>query len=163
MSHPELIHLHLHSEYSLLDGFCRFDALFEKLKKMEMKSVALTDHGNLFGAVDFFKKARAAGIKPIIGCEFYVAHGSRFERKSQEKKSSNHLVLLAKNYPGYLNLAKLSSIAFLEGFYYKPRIDMEVLREFSEGLLCTSACLSGEIPRALIHENRRGAEEIAKH
>ncbi len=153
----EFIHLHLHSEYSLLDGACRFGPLFEKLHKLGMSAVALTDHGNLFGAVHFYKSAKAAGINPILGCEFYVAPGSRFERKSQEKKSARHLILLAKTYQGYLNLAKLSSIGYLEGFYYKPRIDMEVLEKYSGDLICLTSCIKGLVPGLIIEGKHKKA------
>ena len=159
MTRPEFIHLHVHSEYSLLDGACRFDPLFKKLQSLGMNAIALTDHGNLFGAVDFYKKAKAAGIKPILGCEFYVAPASRFERKSQEYAAANHLVLLAKSYEGYLNLAKLSSIAHTEGFYYKPRIDMEVLEKYSRELICLTSCIKGIIPERLIEGKTKKAEE----
>jgi DNA polymerase-3 subunit alpha len=158
MPKREFVHLHLHSEYSLLDGACRFDPLFAKLKNSGMTAVALTDHGNLFGAFHFYKTAKASQIHPIVGCEFYVAPGSRFERKSQEKKSSNHLVLLAKSYKGYLNLAKLSSIAYTEGFYYKPRVDMEILSQYSEDLVCLTSCIKGIVPELIIEGKTKKAE-----
>ncbi|MBN1901086.1 DNA polymerase III subunit alpha [Candidatus Sumerlaeota bacterium] len=158
MPKQEFVHLHLHSEYSCLDGACRFCSLFPKLKEYEMKSVALTDHGNLFGAIQFYKTAKAFQIHPIIGCELYVAPGSRFERKSEEKKSANHLVLLAKSYQGYLSLAKLSSIAYTEGFYYKPRIDMEALSQYSKDLVCLTSCIKGIVPELIIEGKHKKAE-----
>ncbi|MCX6999807.1 MAG: DNA polymerase III subunit alpha [Candidatus Sumerlaeota bacterium] len=160
MTTSEFVHLHLHSEYSLLDGACRFEPLFKRLQQFGMKAVALTDHGNLFGAVDFYQKAVEAGIKPIIGCEFYLSPGLRTERNSQEKKSSNHLVLLSTSYQGYLSLAKLSSIAHLEGFYYKPRIDMGTLEKYSRDLIAFSSCIKGSIPELLLEGKPKKAAEV---
>ncbi|HPA73965.1 MAG TPA: DNA polymerase III subunit alpha, partial [Spirochaetota bacterium] len=144
----KFVHLHNHSDYSILDGSITVDRLIEKTASMGMPGVALTDHGNMFGAIEFYEKARARGVVPILGQEFYVAAGSRFSRESKAhgKDSSHHLVLLAENAEGYKNLIKLSSIGYLEGFYYKPRIDMEVLEKHSRGLIALSACLGGEIP-----------------
>ncbi|MCK4659858.1 MAG: DNA polymerase III subunit alpha [Phycisphaerae bacterium] len=156
-------HLHVHTHYSLLDGATRINELVEAVKKMGMPAVAITDHGNLFGVIEFYEAACKAGIKPVIGLEAYMAPGDRRSKEaSSMKEASSHLILLAMNNQGYRNLVKLSSIAYREGFYYKPRIDKEVLGELSEGLLCTSACLGGEIPQALLNENPRQAEEIAK-
>ncbi len=151
------VHLHLHTQYSLLDGALRLDDLFEKAKEYNMPAVAMTDHGNMFGAIDFYTKAIKNGIKPILGSEVYFTPGSRFDRRppknaktlsSQDevegKHQIHHLVLLCKNKTGYENLCKLLSIAYLEGFYYKPRIDLDILREYSEGLIATTACLKGE-------------------
>ncbi|MCX7679582.1 MAG: DNA polymerase III subunit alpha [Spirochaetes bacterium] len=151
----KFVHLHNHSDYSILDGAITIDTLIAKAVQFNMPAVALTDHGNMFGAIEFYQKAREKGIKPIIGQEFYVARGSRFskETKSYGKDSSYHLVLLAKNEEGYKNLIRLSSLAYLEGFYYKPRIDMEILEKHSRGIFALSACLGGEIP-ALILENK---------
>jgi len=156
----EFVHLHLHSEYSLLDGACRFEPLFKRLQQFGMKAVALTDHGNLFGAIDFYKKALEAGIKPIIGCEFYISPGPRTERNSQERKSSNHIVLLSTSFEGYLNLAKLSSIAYLEGFYYKPRIDMETLEKYSRDIIAFSSCIKGSIPELLLEGKPKRAADV---
>ncbi|MCU0821028.1 MAG: DNA polymerase III subunit alpha [Spirochaetes bacterium] len=144
----DFIHLHNHSDYSVLDGAITLDRLIGRAKELGMPGVAVTDHGNLFGAVDFYQKATKAGIKPVIGQEFYVAPRSRFDRdtKSKGKDASYHLILIAKNNTGYQNLIKLSSIGYLEGFYYRPRIDMEVLEKYREGLICSSACIKGEIP-----------------
>lgn len=150
MSGDGFTHLHLHTQYSLLDGAIAFGKLFDRCKELGMESVALTDHGNMFGAVEFYKEAKAAGIKPIIGMEAYIAPGSRFDKSQGKiKDSSYHLILLAENITGYKNLLKLASAAYTEGFYYRPRIDKEILKEYSEGLICTSACISGEIPRHL--------------
>lgn len=160
---PKFVHLHVHTEYSLLDGACRVKDLVAACKKMNMSAVAVTDHGNLFGAIEFYTAARAAGIKPIIGCEMYLAPGDRRDRTARGPgEGAYHLLLLAQNLAGYRNLIKLASIGYLEGFYYKPRIDKDVLREFSAGLLCTSTCLGGEIPQALTHEDRKQARVLAE-
>ncbi|HPJ39400.1 MAG TPA: DNA polymerase III subunit alpha [Spirochaetota bacterium] len=142
------VHLHNHSDYSILDGAITVDKMIDKASDLGMPGVALTDHGNMFGAIEFYQKAKSRGIKPIIGQEFYVAPKSRFDReaKSSGKENAHHLILLAKNMEGYKNLIKLSSIGYLEGFYYKPRIDFEVLSQHSKGLICSSACIGGEIP-----------------
>ncbi|HEY93440.1 MAG TPA: PHP domain-containing protein, partial [Dehalococcoidia bacterium] len=145
-------HLHVHTEYSLLDGMCRIPQLVNRAKEIGMDSLAITDHGVMYGAVQFYNAAVAAGIKPIIGCETYVALGSRTSRTSADKQSY-HLVLLAKNLTGYRNLIQLTTKANLEGFYYRPRIDKELLAEYSEGLIGLSACRGGELP-FLIEQNR---------
>jgi len=148
------VHLHLHSQYSLLDGAIKIDPLFDRAKTLGMPAVGLTDHGNLFGTVEFYEAARRAGVKPIIGCEVYIASGSRFDKEKRERDESgfdaiNHLLLLAQNETGYKNLMYLVSKGYLEGFYYKPRIDMDLLRERSEGLIATSGCLSSMVCRAI--------------
>lgn len=159
MSKPEFVHLHLHSEFSLLDGACRFDKLTKRLHQLGMKSVALTDHGNMFGCVNFYNQCKADDIKPIIGCEVYMAPEGRHKRGDvAQRRSANHLLLLADSYEGYLNIAKLSSIGYTEGMYYKPRIDHEVLAKYSKGVIATSSCLKGEIPEALVE----GREDKAK-
>src|SRR3989338_11136660 len=140
------VHLHTHTEYSLLDGMCRIDDLLAKAKDFQMPAVAITDHGALYGAFKFFIKAKEIGVKPIIGVEVYKAKKSRFDRQSSAEHDQHHLVLLAKNLAGYKNLLKLVSKAYLEGFYYKPRVDFEVLEKYSEGIIALSGCLSGEIP-----------------
>jgi len=145
-------HLHVHTEYSLLDGMCRISQLIARAKEMGMDSLAITDHGVMYGAIQFYLAAREAGIKPIIGCELYVAHDDHLSR-SANGKSNYHLVLLAKNAEGYKNLMQLTSKAHLEGFYYKPRVDKELLKEHSKGLVALSACLAGELPR-LISDGR---------
>ncbi len=163
MSDAKFVHLHLHTHYSLLDGATRISDLIARCKELNMPAVAITDHGNMFGAIEFYSKAKKAGIKPIIGCELYMAPGDRRNKDAgRMKDASRHLLVLAKDLTGYKNLMKLSSIAYREGFYYKPRVDKEVLKEFSDGLLCTSTCLGGEIPQAFINKNRAAAEEIAK-
>jgi DNA polymerase-3 subunit alpha len=163
MSAPNFTHLHVHSHYSLLDGAIRINELVETAKEHGSEAVALTDHGNLFGMVEFYKAATGAGIKPIIGCELYMAPGDRRDKETRGiSDASFHLLALAKNHQGYQNLLKLSSIAYLEGFYYRPRVDKEVLQEYSEGLICSSACLGGEIPQALLRDDPKAAEEITK-
>ncbi len=155
---PGFTHLHLHTQYSLLDGAIRLDELFPKALGLGMKQVAMTDHGNLFGALDFYLKAKAHGVKPILGCETYVAE-DRFDRS---ERRSHHLVLLAKNNAGWKNLSYLNSMAFLEGFYYNPRIDRKLLREHSEGLVALSACLGGGVSRAILHSGMEKAVEVAR-
>jgi DNA polymerase-3 subunit alpha len=147
MSHVDFVHLHLHSQYSLLDGAIRFEEALGLAKKYRMESLALTDHGNMFGAIEFYQMAIKHGIKPILGCEIYVAPGSRFEKKTAAEggEGAFHLTLLVKNRAGYFNLIKLISLAHLEGFYYKPRVDKELLRKYHEGLICLSGCLKGEV------------------
>ncbi len=160
---PDFVHLHLHTEYSLLDGACRIKDLVARCKELEMPAVAVTDHGNLFGAIDFYSAATAVGVKPIIGCEVYMAPGDRRAREVPTGfDPSYHLLLLAQNLRGYRNLMKLTSTGYTEGFYYKPRIDKEVLREFSDGLICTSTCLGGELPQALLKKNMKFAKEVAE-
>jgi len=160
MIHSDFVHLHVHTQYSLLDGACLLSRLIDKAKSFRMPALAITDHGNIFGAVEFYNKCRQAGIKPIIGVEAYIASGGRFSRNSSEKEKNYHIILLAKDETGYKNLIKLISISYLEGFYYKPRIDKDVLSEHSEGLIGLSACLKGEIP-SLILENRLHAATAA--
>jgi DNA polymerase-3 subunit alpha len=146
MSHADFVHLHLHTEYSLLDGACRLDRLVDKAHELKFSALAITDHGAMHGAIDFYQAARAKGIKPIIGCEVYVAPGSRLERKKSDGEKYHHLGLLAKDEAGYKNLIKLTTAAHLEGYYYKPRIDKEILAAHSEGLIAMSGCLASEIP-----------------
>ena len=155
-------HLHLHTQYSILDGLCRISDLVVKASEDGMTAMAVTDHGNLFGAKDFHNQCTAAGIKPIIGCEVYVAANSRFERKGKDDRSGYHLILLAKNEKGYKNLIRLVSLAWLEGFYYKPRIDRELLEKYHEGLIASTACLGGEIPQAVLKHGLEKAEDTIK-
>ncbi len=155
-------HLHLHTEYSLLDGAVRIDDLMEKAVEFGMPAVAMTDHGVMYGAVDFYKAAKEKGLNPILGCEIYTARRSRFDKEHIYDNEPNHLVLLAENMTGYKNLLKIVSKAHLEGFYYKPRADYELLEQYSEGLIALSACLAGAIPRAILEGNRNGAMEIAQ-
>ena len=156
----DFIHLHLHSQYSLLDGAIRFPQLFEKLSSHGVNTVALTDHGNMFGAYDFYRQAKAYGIHPIIGCEVYVAPESRFKKKTDSRRdTSNHLILLAENDTGYQNLSRLVSLGYMEGFYYKPRVDHELLLSHHEGLIALSACLKGEIPSLILAKDLDQARE----
>ncbi|MBE0572033.1 MAG: DNA polymerase III subunit alpha [Ignavibacteriaceae bacterium] len=166
----EFIHLHNHSHYSLQDGACTVDGLIDAAKKFNMKSVALTDHGVLYGIIEFYKKAVKAGIKPILGMEAYVVNeGDRFERKSSQsngtgkrRKNYSHLILLAKNKEGYKNLTKLSTLGHTEGFYYRPRIDLELLRKYRDGLVCTSACAGGVVSTHLVHNDFDKAKQVAR-
>lgn len=157
----DFVHLHLHTEYSLLDGFVKVDELFGRLKALNMDAVAITDHGSMFGVVEFFKKAKKHNIKPIIGCEVYTAQRQLTDKSPVKDQSIGHLILLVKNETGYKNLIKLVSISYKEGFYYKPRIDYEILEEYSEGLICLSSCLAGDIPKQLSNHNYKAAEKYA--
>jgi len=162
MEPSDFVHLHVHSQYSLLDGAIRFEDLFERAKGYGMRAVALTDHGNLSGTIEFYQKAIAHGIKPIVGCEVYVAPGSRFEKKAAEGGEGNyHLTLLARNRTGYYNLLKLVSLAWLEGFYYKPRVDKELLARYHEGLIVLSGCLKGEVAFHAGRGDMKKAMEVA--
>ncbi len=155
-------HLHTHSHYSLLDGLAQIDPLLDKVAALGMDSIALTDHGNMYGAVEFYKKAKTRGIKPIIGCEVYAAVESRFQRRPKIDDVRYHLVLLAKNELGYKNLVKLVTKAHLEGFYYKPRVDDELLAQYGQGLIAMSACIQGKIPRLIINKKFDEAEAAAR-
>src|SRR6476646_11329508 len=161
MAHAEFVHLHLHTEYSLLDGACRLDRLMERAHELKFPSIAITDHGVLYGAVDFYQAARERGLKPIIGCEVYVAPGSRFDKKTSSggRDVYNHLVLLAKDEIGYRNLTRLATAAHLEGYYYKPRIDKELLAAHKDGLIALSGCLASEIPEAILKGQPAKARE----
>jgi DNA polymerase-3 subunit alpha len=168
MHHANFVHLHLHTQYSLLDGAIRIKDLTERAKEYRMPAMAITDHGNMFGALEFYSQANAAGVKPIIGCEVYVASGSRHDKSGAASSSdaSGHLVLLCKNRTGYRNLCRMISTAYQEGFYYKPRIDWNLLSEHNEGLIALTACLGGEIP-SLITQGRMDharlrAEEMSR-
>ncbi|MBM4274725.1 MAG: DNA polymerase III subunit alpha [Deltaproteobacteria bacterium] len=160
MPESQFVHLHVHTAYSLLDGAVRLKDLFALAQTYEMPAVAMTDHGSLFGAVDFYEKARAAGIKPLIGCELYVAPGGRHEKKG--KGDTHHLLVLAENNQGYQNLIQLVTRANLEGFYYRPRVDKELLKELNEGLIALSSCLHGEVARHLLHDDPKAAEIAAR-
>ena len=156
------VHLHTHTEYSLLDGANKIKEYVSRVKELGMNSAAITDHGVMYGVIDFYKACTEAGIKPIIGCEIYVAPGSRREREvSGGDERYYHLVLLAENNTGYQNLMKIVSIGFVEGYYYKPRVDMETLEKYHEGLIASSACLAGEVARAIVHRQSQTAEEAA--
>lgn len=154
-------HLHVHTEFSLLDGACRVEQLVLKAKELGMQSLAITDHGNMYGAVDFYKACKKHGIKPIIGCEVYVAPRTRFDKEKVLDKDYNHLILLCENEKGYKNLIKLVSMSFTEGYYYKPRVDHDILEKYHEGLVCLSACLAGEIPQALLQRDYELAKSTA--
>lgn len=154
-------HLHVHSHYSLLDGLPKIDGLIDRALELGMDSLALTDHGSLYGAVEFYQKAKAKKLKPIIGSEMYVAPGRLEDKQSKIDDKNYHLILLVKNKTGYKNLVLLTTKAWLDGFYYKPRIDKTILREHAEGLIGSSACLAGEIPRAIMHGNLEKAEKLA--
>ena len=147
----DFVHLHVHSDYSLLDGAAKIQTLIARAKELGMSALALTDHGNMFGALRFEQACHKAGINPLVGCEFYVAAGSRHERKGSEQGNKYyHLILIAKNVEGYRNLMMLTSRSFTEGMYYKPRIDEELLRMYCGGLICLSACLAGQLPQLLL-------------
>jgi len=163
MEHSRFVHLHCHTQYSLLDGANKVESLLERIKQLKQPAVAMTDHGNMFGAIEFYREALRHGVKPIIGCEIYVAPNSRFERKGVDKGNkeyNHHLILLAMNLEGYRNLCKLVTAGYMEGFYYRPRVDKELLREHNRGLIALSACLQGEVASALSAgqiEKARGA------
>lgn len=161
MRQDDFVNLHVHTEYSLLDGACRIKDLIRRVKEMGQTAAAITDHGNMYGAVEFWNEAVKEGIKPIIGCEVYVAPRTRFDKEPVIDQRPYHLVLLCENNEGYRNLVKLVSAAGIEGFYNRPRVDKELLRKYHKGLICLSACLSGEIPRLLIDGNYDGAKEAA--
>lgn len=158
---PEFTHLHVHSQYSLLDGLPKIEELLTYVKELKMDSIALTDHGALYGAVEFFKKAKAQNIKPIVGCEIYTAIESMHQKRPNIDNKRHHLVLLVKNKIGYENLVKLVTRAHLEGFYYKPRVDEELLQKHSQGLIALSACLQGKIPRLILANKIPEAEKTA--
>ena len=155
------VHLHVHSEYSLLDGACRIDGMMDRVKELGQSAIAITDHGVMYGCIDFYKAAKAAGIKPIIGCEVYVARRNMSDRVHGIDNDPYHLVLLCKNRQGYENLCRMVSEAFTNGFYGKPRVDLNLLRQYHEGLIATSACLAGAIPQYLMEEDYTGAKEYA--
>ncbi|MGB8657162.1 MAG: DNA polymerase III subunit alpha [Candidatus Zixiibacteriota bacterium] len=164
MKHADFVHLHVHTQYSLLDGAIKLDELMAQAQEYKLPALAIADHGNMFGVVEFYKKCMASGIKPIIGCEMYVAPQDRRKKESVKglPDAGYHLILLVKNQAGYKNLMKLSTIGYLEGFYHKPRIDKEVLKEHSEGLLGLSSCLHGEIPSLLLEGNHDKAREVTE-
>ena len=155
------VHLHLHTQYSLLDGACRFGQLFDAAKQNGQTAVAITDHGNMFGAIEFYKEAKKHGIKPIIGCEVYVAVRSRLDKVHSVDSERHHLVLLCKNETGYKNLIKMVSESWTSGFYVKPRVDKELLERYHEGIIALSGCLAGEIARKLAARDYEGAKQTA--
>ena len=156
------VHLHVHSEYSLLDGACRIEGLVDRVAALGQTACALTDHGVMYGVIDFYRACKAKGVHPVIGCEVYLAPHSRFDRSYMNGEWHSHLILLCENMTGYRNLIHMVSLGFSEGFYMKPRIDMELLRQHSEGLICLSACLAGIIPRALAEGDMDGAYELCE-
>ncbi|MFN4196657.1 MAG: DNA polymerase III subunit alpha [Caldimicrobium sp.] len=159
----EFVHLHLHTEWSLLDGAIKIDNLIEKLIDYKMPGCAITDHGTLHGLIHFYIKLKSADLKPLLGCEFYVADGSRFNKNSTKRgETGSHLILIAKNEEGYRNLIKLASLAYLEGFYYRPRIDKELINTYSKGLICLSGCLEGEIPQLILQGQLDQAIKVAQ-
>lgn len=162
VKNKDFCHLHVHTEYSLLDGFSRLKWLIPKVKELGMSSCAITDHGSMFGVIDFYKACKKEGIKPIIGCEVYVAARKYTDKDPMLDKRSSHLILLAENNEGYKNLIKIVSDSYVDGFYYKPRTDKEQLRKYSDGIICLSACLNGEIPKALMQRDYEKALELAK-
>src|SRR3989339_1371969 len=154
----KFVHLHTHTEYSLLDGICKIEELVSHAKQLGMDALSITDHGVMYGAIEFYKKCRAQSVKPIIGMEGYITKDHKIKDRTSR---TNHILLLAKNEEGYKNLMKLTSISHLEGFYYKPRIDHQLLRRYSSGLICATACGSGEIPQTLYEESYDKVKEIA--
>jgi len=163
MANKGFAHLHLHTQFSLLDGAIVPEKLFARCSEMGMDCAAITDHGNMFGVVDFYTAALAANIKPIIGIEAYIAPDSRFNRqKSSISDAAYHLILLAENIVGYRNLLKLASIGYTEGFYYRPRIDKEILAQLNEGLICSTACMKGEVNAALARQDTEAAKKAVE-
>ncbi len=158
----EFCHLHTHTEYSLLDGEASIKKLIARVKELGMNSCAITDHGSMYGVVDFYREAKAQGIHPVIGCEVYMAPRSRFQKVHDIDNKTSHLILLAQNQTGYKNLIKMVSSGYIDGFYYKPRIDFELLKEHSEGIIALSACLAGEVPKAILNGNYEEAKEIVQ-
>ncbi|MBD3264244.1 MAG: DNA polymerase III subunit alpha [Candidatus Omnitrophica bacterium] len=161
MKHADFTHLHVHTQYSLLDGACLLEKLVKKATQFKLPSLAITDHGNLFGAIRFYELCMKNGIKPIIGCEVYVAAKSRFDREGKTGEGNYHLILLTKNNQGYRNLIKLVSFSYIEGFYYKPRVDKDLLAKYHEGLIASSACLKGEIPSLILSGKTKEAYKVA--
>ena len=159
MRHNSFVHLHNHTEYSLLDGACRVSNLVSAAVKQDMPAIAITDHGSMFGAMEFYMEADQQGIKPIIGCEVYVSPSSRTNR--DPKESSYHFVLLAKDEIGYKNLMELVSRAYIEGFYYRARVDRELLEEYHEGLIALTACIQGQVPALFLAEQPNAARQAA--
>ncbi|MFZ3056445.1 MAG: DNA polymerase III subunit alpha [Smithella sp.] len=162
MKHSDFVHLHLHTQYSLLDGMIRLEDLFKKAREYKMPAIAITDHGNMFGAIDFYQHAYKHGVKPIIGCELYVAPHKLTDRTAGGE-SAKHLIVLVKNAQGYKNLMKLTTAGYLKGFYYRPRVDKELLKECHEGLIASSACLHGEIADLIMQGNIEEAKKVARH
>lgn len=157
----KFVHLHVHTEYSLLDGLPKIEDLVKYVKELGMDAVALTDHGVMYGAIEFYKECKSAGIKPLVGMEGYTVNRDHREKEGRENKENNHIVLIAQNYQGYRNLMKLTTIAHLEGFYYRPRFDKVTLQKYKEGLICLSACPKGEVGQAIILGDNEKAKQVA--
>ncbi|MCO6430255.1 MAG: PHP domain-containing protein, partial [Deltaproteobacteria bacterium] len=162
MSSNQFVHLHLHTQYSLLDGANKLPDVIVQAHKQGHPAIAMTDHGNLHGAIEFYNESKKIGIKPILGCELYVTTGSRFERKTKTQGGSgtHHLTVLAKNLEGYRNLCRLVTLSYKEGFYFKPRVDHELLERYSEGLIVLSGCLSSELAALVSNEDMAGARKL---
>ena len=156
------VHLHVHSEYSLLDGACRIGSMMDRVQEIGQEAIALTDHGVMYGTIDFYRAAKKAGIKPIVGCEVYVARRTRFDKVHGVDKEPYHLVLLCENETGYRNLSYMVSLGFTEGFYNRPRVDMELLREHHEGLIALSACLAGRIPQSIMQDDLQAGARVCR-
>lgn len=154
-------HLHVHTEYSLLDGAARIKELVKRTKELGMESIAITDHGVMYGVVEFYKQAKSEGIKPILGFEAYISERSMFDKDPQKDKGQYHLVLLAENNEGLKNIMKICSAGFVDGFYYKPRVDYELLRKHSKGIIALSACIAGEVQELILNNNYEKAKEKA--
>jgi len=157
----DFVHLHVHTEYSLLDGAARINQLVKRAKELNMHSLAITDHGVMYGVIDFYKACKKEGIKPILGCEVYTAPRSYADKDPKQDAEQGHLILLAKNQQGYKNLMKLVSLGFTDGFYYKPRIDYQLLETYHEGLIALSACLAGDVARHILHNDYEAAKQLA--
>ena len=157
----QFTHLHVHTQYSILDGAAAIKPLLKRAKELGMTALAITDHGNMYGVKEFHDAAEKEGIKPILGCEVYVAGGSRFDKSGKDDRG-DHLILLAKNLEGYHNLSKIVSYAFTEGFYYRPRVDKELLRLYHDGIICCSACLGGELPQAIMRGDMQEARRVVE-
>jgi DNA polymerase-3 subunit alpha len=155
------VHLHVHTEYSLLDGACKIKKMFPLLKEMGQTAVAMTDHGNMYGTIKFYKTAKENGIKPIVGCEVYTAARTRFDKTKEFDSEYGHLVLLCKNNEGYSNLIEMVSLSNMEGFYYKPRVDIELLKKYNKGLIALSACIAGDVPQKILKGDYEGAKALA--
>lgn len=158
----DFVHLHVHTEYSLLDGLSKIPELVSRVKELKMTACAITDHGVMYGVIPFYLECLKQDVKPIIGCEIYMAHRSRFDKQPKIDADQYHLLLLAKNFRGYQNLMKLVTQAHLEGFYYKPRADWELLEKYHQGLICSTACIEGEVPALFIQGKDKEAEAVAK-
>ena len=158
----DFVNLHLHSEYSLLDGACRIKQIAKRAKELGQSAVAITDHGAMYGVIEFYKEALKEGVKPLIGCEMYVAPRTRFDKEFKIDGKRNHLVLICKNNEGYRNLIKMVSLSFTEGFYIKPRIDKDLIKQYHNGLICLSGCVSGEVAKLALSNNIEAATEVAK-